>query len=132
MSSTKFCANMSNRLKDIAIYDKSQNGRQSICPILPKSVQTDLAEQGKKWGLLHLNVYIKHDQHEDRNQVYFVSMTKGLKSYNHLKTEYLSWWWCYKVGPRDSKVGQNTIKEHHCKCANFHHFHKQTPIGEEE
>ncbi len=41
---------------------------------------------------------------------------------NHLNVEFLNWWWRYRVGSRDPKVGQITSNDHHYKCAKFHNF----------
>ncbi len=42
--------------------------------------------------------------------------------YYHFNVEYLNWWWRYRVGSRDSKVGQITIHDHLYKCAKLHNF----------
>lgn len=47
MIPAKFCADLSDVLKDITIRDKFQNGRQAVCPILAKSLSTHSLVHGE-------------------------------------------------------------------------------------
>lgn len=50
----------------------------------------------------------------------FNFQAKVFKSYNQKKSEYSNWWLGYTFGPRNPKVGQTTIQDHHNQCTIFH------------
>ncbi len=50
-------------------------------------------------------------------------------SYYYFNVGFLNWWWRWRVGSRDPKVGPTTSVDHHYKLMESYNIYISIPIG---